>query len=304
MGQNRPSNGTGVSEVYADRSPNEEVPQAARGTLLIIGGNENKEGHRPILAELASRVGSGKLVVVTMASEEPEEQWKEYSRTFRDIGLKNVVQLDARSREDLVGDNRLKDLEGATGIFFAGGDQLKITSKMGGTPVCGRMREIFEQGGLVAGTSSGASVMSDVMMAAGEGQNSEQVGSSLQLAAGLGLLSGVIIDQHFAERGRMGRLMGAVAQNPRLLGLGIDEDTALVCNGDRDFTVMGSGAVYVLDGRQLTHTNASADGKLALSAFGFVVHVLKKGDRFDLVTRTPAAAPAEPTRDESNERRK
>lgn len=293
MAQNSIHNGTAVGEVATGRLPNQEVPRNAQGTLIIIGGNENKEGHRPILSELARRVGSGKLAVITLASEEPKEQWKEYSKTFTDLGVKKVIQLDARSREELVSNEQMKKLEGVSSLFFAGGDQLKITSKMGGTVFCERMREIFEQGGTIAGTSSGASVMSDVMMAAGEGEDSEQVGSSLQLAAGLGLLSGLIIDQHFAERGRITRLMGAIAQNPRLLGIGIDEDTALVCNGDRDFTVIGSGAVYVLDGRHVTHTNAAADKVAALSAFGFIVHVLGKGDRFDLTNREPAPAPPE-----------
>lgn len=277
-----------------ERSPNQDVPQNAKGTHIVIGGNENKERHRPILSELARRAGSGKLVIVTVASEEPEEQWKEYSRTFADLGVNNVVQLDARDRQDLVGDNHLNDvIEGATVIFFAGADQMKITSKMGGTRLCSRLREIYHEGATIAGTSSGASVMSEVMMAAGEGQDSLQVDGSLRLAPGLGLLSGVLIDQHFAERGRMGRLMAAVAQNPRRLGIGVDEDTAFVCNGDREFTVIGSGAVYVLDGRHITHTNAAADGTPTLSAFGFIVHVLSRGDRFDLIRRTPEVSAGE-----------
>ena len=152
--------------------------------------------------------------------------------------------------------SRPEMLDERTVIFFAGGDQMKITSKFGGTPLCDRLRQLYTEGALIAGTSSGASVMAEVMMAAGESESSHQGQESVRLAPGLGLISGVIIDQHFAERGRMGRLLGAVAQNPRLLGIGIDEDTALVFQGHEQAAVIGSGAVYIMDGRSITHTNA------------------------------------------------
>jgi cyanophycinase len=271
--------------------PVNSAPCDAKGTLVIIGGNECKEGHRPILDDVARRAGSGKLLVATLASEEPEEQWEEYSRVFKGLGVKKVEQLDARRREDLVGDDLVRRLDGVSVVFFAGGDQMKITSKFGGTPLCARMRDLYQNGATIAGTSSGASVMSDVMLVAGEGGESQEVDGSLRLAPGLGLLPGIIIDQHFAQRGRIGRLIAAVAQNPRCLGVGIDEDTGLIFEAAAKFRILGSGAVYVVDGTAITFTNAAQEQQGKLSAHGMIIHLLGEQDTFDLTTRTPLNTP-------------
>jgi cyanophycinase len=263
----------------------------------VIGGNENKEGHRPILEELAKRAGGGKLVVATIASEEPEPQWEEYRRVFSELGVRQISQLDVRRREELVTDQHLELLANARVVFFAGGDQMKITSRFGGTPLCDTLRKLYRNGATVAGTSSGASVMSDVMMTAGEGDASHELRGSLRVAPGLGLISGVIIDQHFAERGRIGRLLGAVALNPRLLGIGIDEDTAVLMESDGEALVMGSGAVYFLDAREMTFTNAAQDSSRMMSAFGIKLHVLSSGDRFNIETRQPQSAPQPATQE-------
>jgi cyanophycinase len=263
------------------------TPCSPKGALVVIGGREQKEGHRPILELLAKRVGSGKLIVATLASEEPESQWQEYERSFRELGVKHIEQLDVRRREELLTDSRLSLLDGARVLFFAGGDQMKITTRFGGTPLCDRMRELYQEGATIAGTSSGASVMTEVMMAAGEADASNEVGGSLRLAPGLGLVAGIIIDQHFAERGRIGRLLGAVAQNPRLLGVGIDEDTAFVLDGHEQGSVVGSGAVYIIDGRDVTYSNLAQDEKQTMSVFGMKVHVLSSGDKFNLTNRVP-----------------
>jgi cyanophycinase len=269
------------------------TPCNPKGKLVVIGGREQKEGHRPILELLAKRVGSGKLVVATLASEEPESQWQEYERSFRELGVKHIEQLDVRRREELLTDPRLALLDDARVLFFAGGDQMKITTRFGGTPLCDRMRELYQQGATIAGTSSGASVMPEVMMAAGEGDASLDVRGTLRLAPGLGLVAGIIIDQHFAERGRIGRLLGAVAQNPRLLGVGIDEDTGFVLEGHEEGSVVGSGAVYIIDGREVTYSNVAQDEKQTMSAFGMKVHVLSSGDKFNLINRTPIEGKSE-----------
>jgi cyanophycinase len=259
---------------------------------MVIGGNENKDGHRTILEHIAGRVGSGTLVVATLASDVPGEMWTQYQRVFKDLGVRHIRQLDARRREDLLAEDVQGMLDDASVLFFTGGDQLKITSRFGGTELCDRMRQLYAKGATIAGTSSGASVMSESMLVSGEGDASHSLEGSLRMAPGLGIMPGVIIDQHFAERGRIGRLVGAVAQNPRLLGLGIDEDTAAVFEGQRTLRVIGTGAVYVVDGRGLTYTNAAEGSEGTASVYGLLLHVLSDADTFDLERREPQSGTA------------
>lgn len=287
MAKKRPSRRIGKPEAITTAPPLHAAPVKPRGTLVIIGGRENKAGHRPILEEVAKRANGGALVVATMASEEPDEQWVEYRKVFSELGVKRIEHLDVRRREELLVEPRLELIEKAKVVFFAGGDQLKITSRFGGTPLCDRVRELYQRGGTIAGTSSGASAMSETMMVSGAGSESSEGTDSLRMAPGLGFIPSVIIDQHFAERGRMGRLLAAVAQNPRLIGLGIDEDTAVRFDGDRDITVLGSGAVYVVDGRAMTYTTATESDERIASIHGMVVHVLSDRDVFDLQKREP-----------------
>src|SRR5919107_4679827 len=145
------------------------MPRAPRGSVMVIGGNENKDGHRAILEHLAQQVGKRKLVVATLASEQPDAQWAEYHRVFQELGVRRIEHLDARRREDLLDPTMPDRLDNAAVLFFAGGDQLKITSRFGGTEICERMRELYQKGATIAGTSSGASVMSETMLVAGEG---------------------------------------------------------------------------------------------------------------------------------------
>jgi cyanophycinase len=264
--------------------PLHAVPRSPRGSLMIIGGNENKDGHRSILEAVARHVGSGTLVLATLATEHPERQFEEYARVFKELGVKRIQQMDARRRQDLLTDELRSLLDGARAVFFGGGDQLKITSRLGGTQLCESVRELYQRGAMIAGTSSGASVMSETMLVAGDGGTSSGA-ETLRMAPGLGFMPGVIIDQHFAERGRIGRLVSAVAQNPRLLGIGIDEDTAAVFDGHERLRVIGSGAVYVVDGRALTYTNAAEDAAVAVSVHGIQLHVLSPGDTFGLDSR-------------------
>src|SRR5690606_13561115 len=179
-------------------------------------------------------------------------------RSFTRLGLAEPRQLSIRSRADATAAATLKTLEGATAVFFTGGDQLRITSQIGDTPVQRRTQEIYDAGGLVAGTSAGAAALCGTMLVRGRGFDSRR-GSELRTASGLGLLRGVVIDQHFSQRGRIARLLGAVARNPRQLGLGIDEDTAVVVEGAKSFYVVGSGAVYVIDGSLVTSSNIADD---------------------------------------------
>jgi cyanophycinase len=260
------------------------------GTLIMIGGHEDKDGDRTILREVAQRVGGGKLVIATIASHQPEGYFAAYRRAFGEIGLDNLVELYVEDRAATGSETTIRALEDAAGIFFSGGDQLRISSQIGDTRIEQRVREIFSSGGLVAGTSAGASAMSDTMLVKGASRESYRIGD-LRMAPGLGLIRDVIIDQHFAERGRIGRLLGAVAHNPRELGIGIDEDTAIIVEGKK-FKVVGSGAVYVVDGDSVTHSNiAEAEPERALSICDVRLHVLSAGDSFDLGKRRPAHVP-------------
>lgn len=283
------SNSNNGNSVHGARRTRVLAPDT-KGTLIAIGGREQREGERRILTEVARRAGSGSIVVSTLASEEPQEQWEEYERVFKDLGVKKVVQLEARTREELLDERVPKLFAGARVFFMAGGDQKKIASKLGGTVVCDCIRDLLRDGGTVAGTSSGASVLSETMLVAGETDQSHEVGGSLEMAPGLGFVADVIIDQHFAERGRIGRLIGAVARNPRLLGMGIDEDTAAIIQGDR-MQVLGSGAIYLVDGREMTFSNAGTDVREVMSAFNVRVHVLGCEDEFDFSRRLPAYVP-------------
>ncbi|ACO47796.1 cyanophycinase [Deinococcus deserti] len=269
-----------------------ELPHAERcalpgkGTLVIIGGHEDKEDSREILKEVARLSGGGKLVIATVASHTREGYFESYQKGFEGLDVSELVELYLDERSDASKTSALDKLQGATGVLFSGGDQLRITSLIADTPVEKCLREIYLEGGVIAGTSAGASMMCETMLVKGRSEETYRVGE-LQMAPGLGLIRGVIIDQHFAERGRMGRLLGAVAQNPRVLGIGIDEDTAIVVRGDC-FTVIGSGGVYVADGSGVTHSNvAEARTGETLSIHDVRLHVLAAGDTYDLRAREP-----------------
>ena len=259
-----------------------------KGTLIIIGGHEEREpaSERAILKEVAARVGGGKLVLATVASHHPEGYFEEYQKAFRDLDVSELVELYVEDRSEAGDHEKLRVLDDAAGVFFSGGDQLRITSQIGDSAIEDKVRKLYQRGGVIAGTSAGASVMSETMLVKGTSQETHRIGD-LHMAPGLGLIPDVIIDQHFAERGRFGRLIGAVAHNPRVLGIGVDENTAAVVV-DGMLTVLGSGAVYIVDGSRVSYSNlAEARSDVTLSMHNMTVHVLAERDRFDLASREP-----------------
>ena len=261
------------------------------GTLIIIGGHEDRkpDGKRTILREVARHIHGGKLVLATVASHQPEGYFDEYEKAFADLDTGELVELYVEDRTRAGDRDKLQVIDDAAGIFFSGGDQLRITSQIGDTGIEAKVRALYERGGLIAGTSAGAAAMSDTMLVKGTSGETHRIGD-LHMAPGLGLIRDVIIDQHFAERGRFGRLLGAVAHNPRVLGIGIDEDTAAVVH-DGHLKVIGSGAVYIVDGEHVSHSNlAEARPDRVLSMHDVCVHVLGTGDGFDIKTRKPVAA--------------
>jgi cyanophycinase len=267
--------------------------RGAKPCLILIGGHEDKEGDKIILAEVARRVGSGKLVVTTVASHDPGDLFEKYERIFRGLGVRHIEKLEIESRDDARDPKTAAKIMDAAGIFFTGGDQLRITSQIGDTPVFETLRELHRQGVVIAGTSAGASVVCETMLVAGDGRESHRIDETLKMAPGLGFAPGIIVDQHFAQRGRLGRLLGAVAHNPAMLGIGIDEDTAIIVeNGG--FSVLGSGAVYVIDAREVTYSNiADATVGQTLSVHHLILHTLVHGESFELHDRRPHGAPPE-----------
>jgi cyanophycinase len=258
------------------------------GTLIIIGGKEDRDpkGDRTILREVARRVRRGKLVLATVASHQPEGYFEDYQKGFEDLDIGELVELYLHERAEAWDNDKLKVLDDAAGIFFSGGDQLRITSQIGDTGIEAKVRALYERGGIVAGTSAGAAVMSETMLVKGPSRVTYRIGD-LHMAPGLGLIRDVIVDQHFAERGRFGRLLGAVAHNPRVLGMGIDENTAAIVEG-RHLEVIGAGAVYIVDASSATYSNVGdAETEVTLAMHNVTVHVLGEGNSFDLDKRRP-----------------
>lgn len=272
------------------------------GPLLIIGGGEEKEKDPEILerfmALLRYERSKPEVGVVTTASAEGEAVFSVYARVFSRLGAGLVEAIDVTRRADAADPALLRLLDRLDGLFFGGGDQLRITATLGGSPFHARLLIRHRQGMVIAGTSAGASMMSHTMIVEGDGRESP-TRNTVKMAAGMGLWTGAVIDQHFNERGRIGRLLSAVAQNPEVLGVGLDENTAIEVRLDEDMVkVWGAETVTLLDGRHIEETNASesADSQ-PLALTGVILHVLPRGFGFDLRTRTPALPiPSGPSR--------
>lgn len=259
------------------------------GNLIIIGGAEDKKNNKNILQEVCNKIDKNKdkLVIATVASTLPEELGTEYKYIFENLGVKNINILDVKNRQDANNINNVKIIKNASLVFFTGGDQLRITSILGGTKLYSVMHEKYKEGCIFVGTSAGASVMSDTMIVSGPSDESPRK-CTLKMAPGLGLIKSVIIDQHFAQRGRIGRLLVGIAENPETLGIGIDEDTAIMVDEKAKLQVIGSGAVYIIDGMGITSTNVSEQyPDEVLSMYDIKLHVLKNRDKFDLNYRKP-----------------
>lgn len=259
-----------------------------KGPLILIGGNEDKQKERKILTEVASQIGDGRLLLITAATSLPDEVADEYRRTFRELGLRHIEPLDVRRREQACDEALLKKVGGAAGAFITGGDQLRLTSQLGGTPLITALRALHEAGGLLAGTSAGAAAMPDAMLIAGAGESSYQL-HDLTMSAGLGFLCCATVDTHFSQRGRISRLIGVATQNPEILGLGIDEDTAVVIRrGGDQFHVLGSGAVYVVNGTDISFSSlAERHPEGIVTVHDVRLHVLGENQSFDLNQRRP-----------------
>jgi cyanophycinase len=258
------------------------------GNLIIIGGAEDKTGDCLILKTFVSLSGAetAKLAVITTASEDSNEAGNQYKSLFLKFGASRADILNIGTRDDADSEAFTRLVSESSGIFFTGGDQLRITSILGGTKVYAALHDAYGRGSVIAGTSAGASVMSRTMIVEGI-DNDPARKCTLKMAPGLGLLDRALIDQHFHQRGRIGRLLCGVAENPSILGIGIDEDTAVRVFPDNHFEVIGRNSVTVVDGRYIKSSNVSElkpEENLAIE--GIALHVLPSGYGYDLVERS------------------
>ena len=281
----------GASEAaHAGRTP---------GRLIAIGGAEDKTRERIILRHFLDSAGATKasVVVLATASEIPETGQR-YADLFEVMRARRVEVLKILTREDALGAGReaVEMLERATGLFLTGGSQIRLSSTLGGTAIAAAIRRRHAEGLVVAGTSAGASLLSEHMIAIGDGGGTPRR-RLVHLAQGLGLTRDVIIDQHFRRRDRLGRLLTALSYNPAPIGLGVDEDTAAIIDPDGMLRVLGAGAVTVVDASRMRFTNSYAVNRgQPLAMLGLHLDFLTTGCRYDLKRRigyppTPAATP-------------
>ena len=271
-------------------SPSRVVEGEQRGWIVPIGGAEEKENDPRILERFVALCGGAdaNIVVIPTASQ-LADTGPRYKTLFGSLGAGAVEVLDFDMRRDTAEKGRLERLDQATGIFFTGGNQLRLSTMLGGTPVAQRIRALNARGVHVGGTSAGAAILSEHMIAFGKEGLSPTAGS-VRLAPGLGLTNRFIIDQHFSQRDRLGRLMAALAYNPYAVGIGLDEDTAAFIQPDNTLEVEGSGAVTVLDAGNLQFSSMADAGEHGtVCMLGMTIHVLIAGATFNLQTRHASA---------------
>ncbi|MEA5451527.1 cyanophycinase [Leptolyngbya sp. CCNP1308] len=258
------------------------------GALVIIGGAEDKEGDCTVLREFVRAAGgvNARIAVMTAATSLPGEVGDQYIRVFERIGAESVEIVNTERREDSEREDGIRKVSEATGIFFTGGDQSRIVDFIKDTPLDEAIQRRYREGAVIGGTSAGAAMMPDEMIVGGTSVSNPSV-DAVEMGPGMGFLPGIVVDQHFAQRGRLGRLLAALVLQPAVLGLGIDEDTGIIVEGD-EFTVIGRGAVTVVDETSATHNNLEGllhDEPIALC--GVKLHILPQGYRFNLKTHQP-----------------
>jgi cyanophycinase len=275
--------------------PSKVAEGQQRGWIVPIGGAEDKEANPKVLKRFLQVCGGSDAdIVVIPTASRLVETGSQYDRLFRQLGARDVEILDFDTRRDCEEENRLKRIERATGVFFTGGNQLRLSTTIGGTPVAKLIRVRNAQGMTVGGTSAGAGILSEHMIAFGQ-EGSSPTASSVRLAPGLGLTNRFIIDQHFRQRDRLGRLVAAMAYNPFAVGIGLDEDTAAFIAPDNTLEVEGSGAVTVVDagGLQFSSMAQVAENE-PVCLLGLTVHILTAGATFNLHTRKASAGTLSP----------
>jgi cyanophycinase len=284
------------SQITSNPVSSSEVRKVVQGPIMPIGGAEDKDGdgesRKSILKRFVELAGKkkAKILLIPTASEMQDEMVKDYTEAFGKLGVDSIDALSIKQREDANSEEALAKVDEATGIFITGGAQARLVSLITGTLLMEAIRRRNAENIVVAGTSAGASILASHMMLGGTGLAGNSGESAarkhmVELVAGFGLLQDIIIDQHFSERGRMGRLLSVFAANPGLLSIGLDEDTAVVIDGDGMLEVLGSGMVTIINGRNAQSDYFERKVGDVLTVVDSHLFVLGPGRRFDLNER-------------------
>ena len=282
--------------------PSPELPDRPRGYIIPIGGAEDKVADRVILRRFLDLCGGSRArIAVIPTASELTATGKKYEDVFQRLGARHVKELPFRNRADTERRGWLDWLAESDGIFLTGGNQLRLSTILGGTEVAQILRRRNARGVHVAGTSAGAAFVSEHMIAGGKTGSTPRAGEVV-LAPGLGLTNRIIVDQHFRERDRLGRLLAAIAYNPFVHGLGLDENTAAFIDADNRIEIVGHGGITVIDVNRLEHSGmATAEPGTPVNLIGIKLHVLTHGARYDLESRAahpPPGLDATPDEDE------
>ena len=258
------------------------------GYLFIIGGGHRSESMMKKFIELANQFNRGKIIIFPMASSAPNRYGPEVVEEFKKLGVQDV-ECCILSREQALQEENVKILDNVGGIFFSGGSQSRLTNILLNTPIHYKLLEIYKEGGVIGGSSAGAAVMSEIMITGKEKREVEKghkfetiQAHNIVTTPGFGFIKTAIIDQHFVKRKRHNRLISLVAENPQLLGIGIDESTAIIVKPDKTFEVVGERNIIVYDASQ---AKIKALPSQSINGFNIIMHILKAGDKFDLKTK-------------------
>lgn len=266
--------------------PSPTIEGTIRGYVIPIGGAEEKLDNPQILTKFVELSG-GKDAVITIipTASQLNDTGSRYQKIFEEIGVKRTYSLPINERIDAQNPEYVRTLEKSTGIFITGGNQLRLSTILGGTPIAKTIRQLNAQGVNYAGTSAGAAIISQHMITGGSTGIVPTEGG-VNLAPGMGLINTIVVDQHFNERNRLARLLSAVSYNPFLVGVGLDEDTAAFIDHNNVFTVVGSGAITVIDASDIEYSSmADARAGDALTLLNVKLHILASGGRYDITKR-------------------
>ncbi|WP_253701996.1 cyanophycinase [Bacillus sp. FJAT-27445] len=258
-----------------------------KGPLLIIGGAEEKYSGVTILKKFVelSLQNEGRIGILTTATKIPVEVGNEYKEVFKNLGEKDPITIDVDSREKAGDPQILNDVEGLSALYITGGDQSRLTQMITGTKLHKLLFDKWEQGMVLGGTSAGASIMGKHMIVNALTKDSDEI-LQVEMDKGFGFMSNMLIDQHFSQRSRFDRLLGAIAGNPDLMGIGIDENTAIFVQGNQ-FEVIGEHQVLILDGKEnsFVEVTKNEEGSEELTLSNFKLHTLTHGYTFDFKNR-------------------